>query len=187
MKRLTCLVLVLAAASAVAYSPKPAGPFYQQAARSHTGIPSIAVSPRNGRLWLTCYCAWKGGECAYNYVPLMTSADGGKTWKDVLVVDPDGEGPLRAFDPELFVNGAGKLVWSWTERACNPENPLDGCFADPKGDRLMFVEIDAENEPAAPWRDSTALTVPAADANTGTEMNPLRSPRICPFATWFSS
>ena len=159
MRTMKCFLLVVLSAVAVSaaaavYSPKPSEPFYQQAARSHTGIPSIAVSPRNGRLWLTCYCAWKGGECAYNYVPLMTSADGGRTWKDVLVVDPDGEGPLRAFDPELFVNSAGKLVWSWTERACNPENPLDGCFADPKGDRLMFVEIDAENEPAAPYPEA---------------------------------
>lgn len=125
--------------------------FYEVGARSHTGIPSIAVSPKNGRLWLTCYCAWKGAECAYNYCPLMTSKDGGRTWKQVMVADPDGEGPLRNFDPELFVNRAGKLIWSWTERTCDPKDPFNGCFADPKEDRLMLVELDAENEPVAPY------------------------------------
>ena len=157
-----CLAVVVAGFSLFAaetvspavYSPKPTEPFYQQAARSHTGIPSIAVSPKNGRLWLTCYCAWKDAECAYNYVPLLTSVDGGKTWRDVLVVDPDGEGLLRVFDPELFVNDSGKLVWSWTERRCDPANPLNGCGASPKTDRLMFVELDAENEPVAPYPEA---------------------------------
>ena len=125
MKSLTamttgCLVVVFAGLSLFAadtdspsvYSPKPTEPFYQQAARSHTGIPSIAVSPKNGRLWLTCYCAWKDAECAYNYVPLLTSVDGGKTWRDILVVDPDGEGLSRAFEGVAFrgcEGGAGGL------------------------------------------------------------------------------
>jgi len=152
MKTVLASALVLLAFGTVSASPVvPSTPFYEAKARSHTGISSIAVSPKNGRLWLTCYCAWKGAECAYNYVPLLTSADAGETWKQVLVADPDGEGPLRNFDPELFVRPDGKLVWSWTERACDPKNPMNGCFADPKSDRLMFVELDAENEPSAPY------------------------------------
>ena len=148
----TAAALVAAVSgSAYAYAPKPMDIFHEQPTRSHTGIGSIEVSPKNGRLWSTCYCAPFGGENHLNYVVLMTSSDGGKTWKDVLYADPDGEGPVRSFDPEVWVDADGKLVWSWTDRTCddgfNPLDPANGTFADPKTDKLMFVRLDAENEP----------------------------------------
>ena len=84
--------------------------------RKHEGVPAVAVSPKNGRLWAT----WFGGptdcEDSNNYVILATSADKGATWKQVLVCDPDGAGPLRAFDPQVWVAPDGKLRWTWAER-----------------------------------------------------------------------
>ena len=79
--------------------------------RRHTGIPSIAVSA-GGRLWATWYGSNTGGEDSNNYCTLATSSDGGISWKEVLVADPDGEGPLRAFDPEVWVSPENILFWT---------------------------------------------------------------------------
>ena len=122
--------------------------------RRHEGIPSIAVSERNGRRWATWYAGPTPGEDLNNYVVLSTSADDGKTWKEVLVADPDGAGPVRAFDPEIWYAPDGKLRWTWAERVA----PLAGQSTDPcviaghdnaKTDRLMMVELGAEDEPDA--------------------------------------
>jgi len=124
-------------------------------ARKHEGIPSVAVSPRNGRLWAT----WFGGptdcEDSNNYVILATSADRGKTWKQVLVCDPDGAGPLRAFDPQVWVAPDGKLRWTWAERKVpirEGEKFRNSClhwFGLQR--RLLSVTLDAENEPSEPY------------------------------------
>ena len=58
---------------------------------------------RGGRLWATWYAGETPGEDQNNYVVLTTSGDGGETWQEVLVVDPDGPGPVRAFDPEIWM------------------------------------------------------------------------------------
>ncbi|MBM3860770.1 MAG: exo-alpha-sialidase [Verrucomicrobia bacterium] len=76
--------------------------------RAFQGIPSMAVSPK-GRLWATWYAGVTPGEDHNNYVVLSTSGDDGKTWKEMLVVDPDAGGPLRAYDPELWMAPDGKL------------------------------------------------------------------------------
>lgn len=119
--------------------------------RRHLGIPSIAVSPVNGRMWSVFYCGKTQGEDLNCYVVLMTSADNGRTWKEVLVADPDEGGPLRAFDSELWVAPDGKLRWTWTERSCryggNPDAPYgmhEGYFDT---DRLMMATLSAEDEP----------------------------------------
>jgi len=83
--------------------------------RAFTGIPSVAVAA-NGRLWATWYAGVTPGEDRNNYVVLSTSGDDGKTWKEILVVDPDGDGPRRTFDPELWISPDGKLRWTWTDR-----------------------------------------------------------------------
>ena len=118
------------------------------------GIPSIAVSSKNGRLWRTFYAGPTDGEDSNNYAVLETSADDGKSWKEVLVRDPDGEGPWRAFDPEVWIAPDGRLHWSWTER----EVPLrDGKLNRyspnllSSTERLMSVALDAEHEPAKPF------------------------------------
>ena len=76
--------------------------------RAFQGIPSLAVSPR-GRLWANWYAGKTPNEDHNNYVVLTTSGDNGATWREVLVVDPDGDGPLRTFDPELWMGPDGKL------------------------------------------------------------------------------
>lgn len=128
--------------------------FHDPKARRHTGIPSVAVSPKNGRLWCTWYASPTAGEDSNNYCVLATSADNGGTWREVLFADPDEEGPLRTFDPELFVAPDGRLRWTWTERRCKVlakdagENAYSG-HAGAETDRLMMVELSPEDEPKA--------------------------------------
>lgn len=82
--------------------------------RKFQGIPGIERAA-NGRLWVT----WYGGgetEGIYNYVMLSTSADDGKTWSDLkMVIDPDGAGKVRAFDPCLWHDPQGRLWLFWAQ------------------------------------------------------------------------
>lgn len=82
--------------------------------RLFQGIPSLATSP-SGRLWATWYAGCTPGEDKNNYVVLSTSRDGGETWQEKLVVDPDGPGPARSFDPEIWVDPKGRLWWFWAQ------------------------------------------------------------------------
>lgn len=82
--------------------------------RAFQGIPSLAVSP-GGRLWATWYAGVTPGEDANNYVVLSTSGDGGRHWEEVLIVDPDQKGPVRAYDPELWMAPDGTLRWFWAQ------------------------------------------------------------------------
>ncbi|KLU06512.1 Sialidase [Rhodopirellula islandica] len=82
--------------------------------RAFAGISSLAVS-NEGRLWATWYAGKTPSEDANNYVVLSTSGDGGETWKEVLVVDPDEDGPVRAYDPELWIAPDGKLRLVWAQ------------------------------------------------------------------------
>ena len=129
---------------------KTIDPAYAVGLRHHEGIPSIAVSPVNGRMWATWYASNTGCEDANNYLVLSTSADGGETWREVAVYDPDPGGPVRAFDPELWIAPDGLLRWTWTERTCqqNPADTYAGCHADPSNDRLMMAVLNAGDEPA---------------------------------------
>jgi len=91
------------------------GPEYRVSSRTFQGIPSLARSP-SGRLWATWYASKTGGEDHNNYVVLATSGDDGRTWQEpVLVIDPDGEGPVRAYDPELWVDPDGRLWLFWAQ------------------------------------------------------------------------
>ena len=90
------------------------GPEYADNVRMFQGIPAIERAP-NGRLW----AAWYGGgvtEDKNNYVILDTSGDDGKTWQRALIIDPDRDGPLRAFDPCLWHDPDGKLWLFWAQR-----------------------------------------------------------------------
>lgn len=127
---LACVVLLLspllaaaapltaAAAPPVSLAPpRHAGsPQPEQAVtnRAFAGIPSLTVAPR-GRLWATWYAGITPAEDLNNYVVLSTSGDGGATWQEVLTVDPDGGGPVRAFDPELWVSPDGRLLFFWAQ------------------------------------------------------------------------
>ncbi len=91
------------------------GPEYGDEVRMFQGIPSLERSP-NGRLWAT----WYGGgvtEDHHNYVMLVTSGDDGRTWSDLkLVIDPDRDGPVRAFDPCPWLDPKGRLWLFWAQR-----------------------------------------------------------------------
>jgi hypothetical protein len=84
--------------------------------RAFQGIPSLAVAP-GGRLWANWYAGVTPGEDHNNYVVVSTSGDGGATWQEVLVVDPDAGGPVRTFDPELWLAPDGKLYVFWAQAA----------------------------------------------------------------------
>lgn len=114
---------------------------FEAATRKFTGIPSLAVGA-NGRMWATWYAGPTPGEDRNNYVVLSTSADGGNTWKECLIADPDGKGPRRAFDPELWIGPDGILRWTWTDRCT-------GGKQDYKTDKLWMAELDPLREPAS--------------------------------------
>jgi predicted neuraminidase len=116
---LAVLILSLASPSFCfdAVPPQHVGPPLAQHAatnRAFQGISSLAVSP-GGRLWVTWYAGKTPGEDHNNYVVLSTSGDNGTTWKEVLVVDPDGEGALRTYDPEVWVDPSGRLWLIWAQ------------------------------------------------------------------------
>lgn len=94
------------------------GPEYADEARKWQGIPGIERAA-NGRLWATWY---SGGlvEDRHNYILLATSADNGATWsRTKMVIDPDGAGPVRAFDPCLWHDPLGRLWLFWNQKLCN--------------------------------------------------------------------
>ena len=125
MKHTLTLISVLVLSPLAAYPadgpslrpPKHFGPPAKEHAptnRAFTGIPSMAVAPK-GRLWATWYAGATPAEDINNYVVLSTSGDDGKSWKEILTVDPDAGGPVRAFDPELWVSPDGRLFFFWAQ------------------------------------------------------------------------
>ncbi len=191
---LTILAILIVASIANAAEPPaflapaqyigPAKPLHAVTNRAFQGIPSMAVAP-GGRLWATWYAGKTPGEDHNNYVVLTTSGDEGKTWKEVLVVDPDEEGPVRAYDPELWIAPDGKLrlVWAqaqghegtvagvWFLKINDPESELP-TFAKPRRitDGIMMckpLELSTGEWalPASTWRktDKSARMVVSAD------------------------
>ncbi|MFZ4748854.1 MAG: sialidase family protein, partial [Sphingomonas sp.] len=82
--------------------------------RAFSGIPSMAVAPK-GRMWATWYAGSTPAEDLNNYCVLSTSSDGGATWNELLTIDPDAGGPVRSFDPELWVSPDGRLFFFWAQ------------------------------------------------------------------------
>jgi len=82
--------------------------------RKFQGIPSLAISPE-GRFWATWYAGKTPGEDENNYVVVATSGKDGKSWTEEIIIDPDGDGPIRAFDPEIWLDPEGKLWVFWAE------------------------------------------------------------------------
>lgn len=95
--------------------------------RKFQGIPSLAVAP-NGRIWGTWYAGKTPGEDHNNYVVIATSGDHGATWTERLIVDPDGDGPVRAFDPELWIDPTGRL-WSFWAQSVGHDGTVAGVWA----------------------------------------------------------
>ena len=109
--------------------------------RAFTGIPSLAVAP-GGRLWATWYAGVTPAEDHNNYVVLSTSGDGGATWQEVLVVDPDGPGPIRAYDPELWLSPDGRLFLCWSHMDTSRHDTKYG---------LWVIETSQPDQPAPTW------------------------------------
>lgn len=102
------------------------GSGYADSARLFQGVAGIERAA-NGRLWAT----WYGGgltEDRQNYILLSTSGDEGKTWQRVFVLDPDGDGPVRAFDPCLWHDPEGKLWLFWAQETTLPKGRDTGSF-----------------------------------------------------------
>lgn len=128
--RFLALSMVVALWTAAAFSAEPPadpatippplnvqpGPEYGDEVRMFQGIPSLERAPQ-GRLWAT----WYGGgvtEDHHNYILLVTSGDDGRTWSELkLVLDPDRDGPVRAFDPCPWLDPTGRLWLFWAQRA----------------------------------------------------------------------
>lgn len=115
--------------------------------RAFQGIPSMAVTP-GGRLWANWYAGVTPGEDQNNYVVLSTSGDEGKTWREVLVIDPDGEGPVRTFDPELWMAPDGKLRLFWAQTVGH-ESTIGGVWC---------IETDEPESPNPSWGKPTRIT-----------------------------
>src|SRR5436853_5335880 len=137
---LTAVSLRAAPPLEVARPPVPnfsPGPEYADTVRLFQGIPGIERAA-NGRLWATWYGGGTG-EDRYNYIMLVTSDDDGNTWSPIkLVLDPDRDGPVRAFDPCLWHDPQGKLWLFWAQRGGNEMPQLfamstdDSASAEPK-------------------------------------------------------
>lgn len=138
-------LLALAQAPAPAVLPDYVGPPKALQAvtnRAFTGISSMAVAT-NGRLWVTWYAGKTPGEDQNNYAVLSTSGDSGKTWKEVLVADPDADGPRRTFDPEVWIAPDGKLRWFF----CDRKMPYNNVTSD----ALWMVVLDNPTSETSPW------------------------------------
>jgi len=89
---------------------------YGREHRTCTGVASMAITSK-GRLWVAWYSGTtpdaKIETCPNAHVVVSTSGDGGRTWKEVLIIDPDGSGPLKAVDPRPWVDPSGQLWIIW--------------------------------------------------------------------------
>lgn len=115
--------------------------------RAFQGIPSLAIAP-GGRLWANWYAGVTPGEDHNNYVVVSTSGDDGESWEEVLVIDPDGDGPVRAFDPELWLAPDGRLFVFWAQ-AQGHEGSVAGVWC---------VTTDRPDQPRPTWGEPRRLT-----------------------------
>lgn len=141
---LTCLLLAASFSAHAAEETGAARPSmpdltpgaeYGDDRRMHQGIASIERAS-NGRLWL----AWYGGglgEDQHNFVMLASSGDDGRSWSPLkMVIDPDGSGPVRAFDPCLWHDPQGRLWFFWSQKDASSMHNFaivteDATVADP--------------------------------------------------------
>jgi predicted neuraminidase len=79
----------------------------------------------------------------------VTSNDDGQSWSDAaLVIDPDGDGPARAYDPELWLDPTGKL-WIFWAQAIGHAGSIAGVWA---------MTTDRPDEAAPTWSAPRRLT-----------------------------
>lgn len=105
---------------------------YSPDSRKFTGISSMAIT-ENGKLWAVWYAGPTPGEDENNYVIVASSQDGGNSWSEILAIDPDGGGPVRAYDPEVWVDPNGKL-WVFWAQAIGHDGSIAGVWATTTSD-----------------------------------------------------
>lgn len=126
-------------------TPVPLQPKHHAASRRFQGIPALEVTS-SGRLWASWY-GGGGGEGPENYVLLSSSADGGQTWVEELVIDPPGN--IRAYDPALWIDPLGRLWWFWAQCLSSAgENDLSNTIYD---GRAGVWAVLADNPAAPVW------------------------------------
>lgn len=96
--------------------------------RQFSGISSLAVQEDKGKFWAVWYAGISPDEDENNYVVLSSSSDKGENWNETLVIDPDGGGMVRAFDPEVWVDPSGK-VWVFWAQAVDKDAKIGGVWA----------------------------------------------------------
>jgi predicted neuraminidase len=115
--------------------------------RRFQGIPSLAISPE-GRFWATWYAGKTPDEDQNNYVVVATSGDEGRSWTERFVIDPDGDGPVRAYDPEVWMDPNGKLWFFWAQ-AVGHDGSVAGVWA---------MTNDRPDEERSDWSEPRRLT-----------------------------
>lgn len=172
---------------------------YKNENREFSGISSIAITPK-GRIWAVWYAGITPDEDVNNYVVLATSDDKGNSWKETVIIDPDQEGPVRAFDPELWIDPTGKLwvfwaqsidhdgtvagVWAITTNYPEVENP-DWTATRRLTNGIMMCKplVLSTGEwilPASTWRltdNSAKIIVSLDNGNTWTEKGAVNIPK----------
>jgi len=91
----------------------PAENEYSSHRRHFQGIPGIERAA-NGRLWVSRFSGSTGEGSTKNYAMLITSADDGRRWSKLKVV-VDKPGPVRVFDPCLWIDPLGRLWFFWQQ------------------------------------------------------------------------
>lgn len=92
------------------------------ASRRWQGIPSVAEWA--GRLWVTWYTGGDREPSSDNHIVLQSSDDDGRSWQTELTLE--GSGTSRAFDPNLWVDPAGRLWHFWNETDEGTAELFDG-------------------------------------------------------------
>ena len=100
---------------------------HELASRRFQGIPSLAISPE-GRIWATWYAGKNPSEDQENYVVIASSENAGRNWEERTIIDPDADGPVRAFDPELWLSPDG-VLWSFWNQAFDHDGSVAGVWA----------------------------------------------------------
>ncbi len=96
-----------------AFRPLPIAAGQEVSTRRHQGIPGVEILP-SGRLFATWYGGELEGEGPGNYQILSTSADGGRSWKEIQTVTPIRPDE-RAYDGALWLDPEGRLWWFWCQ------------------------------------------------------------------------
>lgn len=117
------------------------GPAYANSNR-HFGIASSIARTPGGRL-VCGFCSGGTEECHLNYDIIIFSQDDGNTWSPpAIVLDTDGDGPIRSDHPTLWTapNGTLWLMWSqYPNGLCGPHSSLWAITCSrPDADELLW-------------------------------------------------